>query len=262
MPRTVIPTLTQPSYVISDEADPLSRYTEVVNNLRHEYDVEVSSYIRSLGNNPRTDDTNDELERRELHIIDLMTQLGFFVSIHSYLNDRMPLRTNSRYDYRNLTHRFILLYAFCQQASISGFSGLVEYRPLSVECSNIPTVAFTAGDLDFLRIELGDPMPLSVTESRNLQIGAESRNIDFIVNGQKLKLSLHTMNDPESRSRYVLVINVRVTSERSTTVRHIARFEKFSDGFAFKRLTLNRPVHGFKFVRSQGRDGLFVKEID
>jgi hypothetical protein len=251
-----------PALTIDNSGDYTTIFRDEFVNLRREYDYEVSSYIQSLNCSLDTNATYHDWGRVELHIVDLMTRLGFFANVRDYLSNHRWLHTNENYDYRNLTHRFILLYAYSQRAIISNISRLIEDRPLSVECSNIPRVAFTAYDLDFLRIELGDPMPLSVTESRNLQIGAESGDIDFIVNGQKLKLSLHAMNNPESRSRYVLAINVRVTSERSTTLRHIARFEKFDDSFVFKRLALNRPVHGFKFVRSQGRDGLFVKEID
>lgn len=224
---------------------------ELLDSIRIEYGNQIQSYINSLSN-PFTVSNRQAWQDSESRIIDLMMPLRFFTNLDCDFNADVTMRINDNYDYRNLTHRFILLYAYYKgMVRLRNIEEVLNQRPLPEHCINIPRVPFITDDLSFLSIDPPDQL---------LDIGFNT--IDFIVNGQKLKLSIKTTSNNEIRSQYIDTVYIRVTSERNTNPRSITRLERYDRNLVFKRFIFTQPIHGFKFVRRRDSDGLAVKEIE
>jgi len=224
------------------------------------YIQHINEYISSL-NNENSVTQRDVWEADESEIVSLMYQLGFFTGIESALSNIDSLRVNTRYDHTNLKHRFLVSY-LSSRIRFDSARDLINHRPSVSQCHDMPARAFVRSDLDFLATDplqpTNDPLRLRDTDLRI--IGADDE-IDFIVNNQKLKLTLQTMSNRNAPSRYIAAINLRITSERRTNVRQAIRLEQSDRNLVFKRLNISRPLHGFKFVRRDG-GGLIIKEIN
>ena len=216
-----------------------------------EYCHRVYTYIHGL-------DGGSTSVQQENTIVSLLARMEFFNAIEDAIRGTSALRVNSRYDANNITQRFLLLY-LAVQLPIFNIAQLIENRPLPGYYTNVPTRPFNSGDLNFLEVDSNE---VSARPQEEAYDPGQAEMFDFTVNGQKLKLSLFATPERNLRTSYIARVTLRVTSDRGTNVRHIAHFESLGRRLAFRRLHLNRPAHGFKFVRPIG-DGaaLVVKEI-
>jgi hypothetical protein len=227
-------------------------YEDYLRNLRH--------YQLMLGDRQHNNDASYlAMERIMLR---QMVDLGFFHRILESFRNERSLRVNSSYDNTNLSHRFLLQFVG-SQVLVSGINALINERPLPEALHNIPMFvrAFEPDSLYFLDLtQTVSSARLSPDE--RLHSTDAPNSVDFTVNGQKLRLSIQIMSNHDAQSRYIAALNVRVTSNRGTNVRHVARLENYDRQLCFKRLFVNRPIHGFKFVRRHAVDGLYVREIE
>jgi len=276
MPRTVVPdlnyvgldgishTLSPPITSIIPREDISSSHNvyngellQLVNRYVYDLNVPLQGLPARL-TTPRV--RNNDLFSQERTIVSAMRRNGIFEdSVTTLLNTCARGRVNQSYNLNSLSQRFLIVYADILGIPIVDFARLLNDRPLPGNCILPQDRILESFDLDFLDFGTreaampSDPEP--IPENRYDMC-------KFIINGQKINLGIQQSNDRASSSRYVSFISIRVSSERNTSTRHIARLENCDRHLVLKRLPIGHPTHGFKFVRNPNREGLYVKEID
>jgi len=256
----VFPTVHESRY-ISPAPEPRQVRTPNENALQTELHCELSSrfadYILSL-TAPRTTTQIRLWRQQEDRIFNLMCDLGYFHSITHDLTGITALNVNAHYDNSNLSQRFLLKYLHTQVLVYMAEDYLLDFPPGDAAHS-VPTGAYNSQHLTFVNVAT---LVSEATPSNTyLRTYASSDEIDFIVNGQKLRLKVQSMVSNVDRVRYITAINIRVTSERGTHIRYVIQLWNAGTTLCFRRLTMNRPEHGFKFVRRRNTDGIIIKEI-
>jgi len=227
-------------------------------------DEELTNWIRyycSMLSNPASY-APDEYEAMEIRIVDRMGRIGIFRYVTSLLDGIRSVTVNGRYDYRNLSQRLLLRYV-SRRVEIPDLSTLLRDYPTHGGVRNIPTREFTASDLDFLYFHdtASSNLEPPRLQERDLREISNSESVEFIVNGQKVNLSIQGMNNRDDGSRYISAVNIRVTSNRGSNIRSILQLPIQAQRLNFYRLSVNRPIHGFKFVRRLGESRVIVKEV-
>lgn len=218
-----------------------------------EYNTLMLQYFSAL-------DTSDnegvfELERR---ILICMRDLGFFQEVIRAVFGVHRIYINHRYDPSNLTHRFVVLFIGYFLVPVENYDSIVNDRPLRGSWYHTTNCPIHARELDFIS---NSPSSTQDAEEDNMpfEMIRQSESIDFVINGQKVKLFL--LQDPGSR--YTSTISLHITSERHTNQRtpvRICRYEP--QNVVLQRQVFQRPIHGLRFVRQQDGGGrILVKEI-
>jgi len=252
------PFVIEPDTILESTVTPATRFPSL---LWEEYCNQIDVYIRSLNeNNEALYDSN--ISTNERHLLSLMTRLRLVdhSGFPEQSNSTARWRVNSIFDPTNLTQRLLLLYAHTKGLLIiEEIEFLIEHRPYDSRVWERPTIpgrTFTMSDFGFLS-PVNIEAPLSLYEDG--EDLTRPHICDFVVNSQKIRLVLMTVNN--SRSARTACLNICITSRRGTNLRSIARLESHNRTLAFTRMSLQRPTHGFKFVRNMNRVGLFIKEI-
>ena len=220
-----------------------------------QYYTEMDYYIQMITNTPPRSENARRV--RQNILLRLMIDIGFFENVSRELNlpeiDRIEIDDWAAYDPRNMLHRFMLLFLNYREIEIDDFEYFEALLPYPGPISIPAIVALTMTDFTFFRFHYRSDsnMPNPITNSIDED--------DFVVNGQKMRLCLRSIADPEL-TRYTQALRIDASSQRGTNQRFILQFVRGSSKFYFKRIRMNHPIHGFKFVQIPSGH-LLIKEI-